>query len=74
MYLGKSTSKGVATYTLSANKFDGVHTETDMHGNTIDRAKIGASVDIAKSSDRAKLKNYIKQCKALGDVVELDLP
>ena len=74
MYLGKSTNKGVITYTLSANKFDGVHTEVDMHGNTINRAKIGCSVDIAKGSDRAKFKNYIKQCKAIGAVVELELP
>jgi hypothetical protein len=45
-----------------------------MHGNTINRAKIGCSVDIAKGGDRAKLKNYIKQCKAIGAVVELELP
>lgn len=66
-----STKKGVKTYSLSVNEFDG-YVERNENGKIVKRAQIGRTIQIAKGNDKKKFDQYIKQCRAAGDIVELE--
>jgi hypothetical protein len=67
----ESTKKGVKTFSLSVNEFGG-YSENNENGKIIKRAKIGRAIQIAKGSDRKTFTQYIKKCRAAGDIIELE--
>ena len=66
-----STKKGIKTYSLSVNEFDG-YSVNNENGKIVKRARIGRIIQIAKGNDKQKFDQYIKQCRAAGDIVELE--
>ena len=66
-----STKKGVKTYSLFAREFGG-YSECSENGKIINRAIIGRFIQIAKGNDKKKFDQYIKKCRAAGDIIELE--
>lgn len=66
----KSVKKGIPTYSLSANEFNG-YSQNNENGKVVNRAKMGRMIFIAESNDRSKLNKYIKQCRLAGDIIEI---
>ena len=72
--ISSSTVKGLKTYTIYGHEFAGLTEEADIFGKIERRVKIGVQWTIGVTKDIKKARNYVKQCKAAGDIVTLDLP
>jgi hypothetical protein len=59
------------TYSLYVREFGG-YSECNENGRIINRAIMGRFIQIAKGHDKKKFDQYIKKCRAAGDIVELE--
>jgi hypothetical protein len=69
-----STFQGFKSYEIVGNEFGGESKEVTPSGRSISRAIIGVPWTIGRTSDRKKASAYIRQCKAAGQIVTVDLP
>lgn len=67
-----STKKGVKTYSLFAREFGGYVDDFTLPCRPVKRAVIGQFIQIAKGTDKKKFDQYIKKCRAAGDIIELE--